>query len=218
MLRDTRGDVDEDHTQDTAQRLLTLTEWMQNYVWRRHLAAAAGRLVIATPDGSNTRTLVVGFADMVDFTRTTRRLSSLAFVELVERFHAIAGELVSSMGGRVIKTVGDEVLFSSELPAAAAEIALGLIEAQAAIESLPQLRIGMALGAVLSRFGDVYGESVNIASRLTTHAKPGRICIDRNLAEALKHHDKYRVSPRRRRNVRGYRHLPSWGLARVARA
>jgi len=215
MVQDTTGDIDSDDIQDAAERLLALTERTQNYIWRRHLAAAAGRLVTASPDGSNTRTVVVGFADMVDFTRTTRRLSLFAFIELVERFHAVAGELVSSQRGRVVKTVGDEVLFITDLPADAAEIALGLIEAQADIDSLPQLRIGMALGEVLTRFGDVYGEVVNIASRLTTHAKPGRICVDRTLAEALKHHSSYRVRPRRPRRVRGYRHLPSWGLSRV---
>jgi adenylate cyclase len=190
---------------------------MQNYVWRRHLATAAGRLMTESPAGSHTRTLVVGFADMVEFTRTTRELPPLELLELVDGFQAVAADLVATHHGRVVKTVGDEVLFITEHPAEAAEIALGFIEQVRAIESLPQLRIGMALGPVLTRFGDVYGEVVNIASRLTTHAKPGRILIDAALAEALEHDSTYRVRPRRALNVRGYRRLQSWGLTATDR-
>jgi adenylate cyclase len=205
-------EIDEDQIQSAVDQLLPLLETMQNYIWRRHLATAAGRLMTERPDGSHTRTLVVGFADMVEFTRTTRELPPFALLDLVDRFQAVAADLVATHHGRVVKTVGDEVLFITEQPAAAAAIALGLIEQLADIESLPDLRIGMALGPVLTRFGDVYGEVVNIASRLTTHAKPGRILIDANLAEALKHEGTYRARRRRTLKVRGYRHLQSWGL------
>jgi adenylate cyclase len=192
-------------------QLLPLLEHMQNYIWRRHLVTAAGRLITDNPDESHTRRLVVGFADMVAFTRTTRELPAVELLELVDQFHAVAADLVAIHHGRVVKTVGDEVLFITQLPSAAAEIALGLLEKVTEIESLPELRIGMALGPVSTRFGDVYGEVVNIASRLTTHAKPGRILIDANLAQALDD-GPYSVRGRRTLNVRGYRHLQSWGL------
>jgi adenylate cyclase len=205
-------EIDEDQIQNAVDQLLPLLETMQNYIWRRHLATAAGRLMTESPDGPHTRTLVVGFADMVEFTRTTRELLPFELLELVDEFQAVATDLVATHHGRVVKTVGDEVLFITEQPAAAAEIALGFIEHVDEIESLPQLRIGMALGPVLTRFGDVYGEVVNIASRLTTHAKPGRILIDANLAEALEDDGAYRVRPRRTLNVRGYSRLRSWGL------
>ena len=210
-------DIGEEHIQGAVEELLPLLETMQNYIWRRHLATAAGRLMTARSDGSPTRTLVVGFADMVEFTRTTRELPPFELLELVDGFQAAAAELVATHHGRVVKTVGDEVLFVTEQPDDAAEIALGLIDQFATIDWLPELRIGMALGPVLTRFGDVYGEVVNIASRLTTHAKPGRILIDAGLADELEHNSTYRVRPRRTLNVRGYRHLRSWGLTAAER-
>jgi adenylate cyclase len=209
-------EIGEDQIQDTVDRLLPLMESTQNYIWRRHLASAAGRLIAASPHESSTPTRAVGFADLVEFTRTTRRLAPFELIELIERFQAMAAELVATQHGRVVKTVGDEVLFITEQPDAAAEIALGLIEQLAEFDSLPELRIGIALGPVLTRFGDVYGEVVNIASRLTTHAKPSRILIDDSLAEALEPECTYRVRPHRTLKVRGYRRLPSWDLTRAA--
>jgi adenylate cyclase len=208
-------EIDEDRIQDTADRLLPLLESMQTYIWRRHLAAAAGRLITARPGESNTRTLTVGFADMVEFTRTTRELPPFELIELVDQFQEVAAGLVAIYHGRVVKTVGDEVLFVTEQPEAGAEIALGLIEEVADIGSLPDLRIGIALGPVLTRFGDVFGEVVNIASRLTTHSEPAQILIDDHLAEALEDHHAYRIRHRRDLRVRGYRRLPSWALTRA---
>lgn len=214
MVLSADGEVDDARIHDVADELLPLLETMQTYIWRRHLAAAAGRFMTASPETGLSRTLVVGFADMVEFTRTTRSVSPSELLELVERFQAVAADLVATHGGRVVKTVGDEVLYVAEEPAAAAEIALGLLDAVAGNETLPELRIGMALGAVLTRYGDVFGEVVNIASRLTTHARPGRILIDAHLAGALEHHDAYRVKNRRSLSVQGYSRLSSWGLSR----
>jgi len=56
-----------------AERVIPLLESMQSYVWRRHVAAAATRLLATMPGESDTRTLTVGFADLVGFTRATRR-------------------------------------------------------------------------------------------------------------------------------------------------
>lgn len=208
--------IGEDHIEATVELMLPLLDSMQSYVWRRHLAAAAGRLTAVNPDGSTIRTVVVGFADMVQFTSTTRRLPPAELIDLVDRFYDVASELVTVHHGRVVKTIGDEVLFITEGPTDAAEIALGLIEQSTAHDLLPELRIGMAHGSVLTRFGDVYGEAVNIASRLTTHAKPGRILIDTHLADTLEAHPTYQVKPRRPLKVRGYTRLESWGLTRTA--
>ena len=208
------AEVDEGQILDLGSRVLPLLQKMQNYVWRRHLAAAAGRLLTTLPEESENRTLVVGFADMVGFTRTTRRLTPLELTTLIDRFQSVATDVVGSQHGRVVKTVGDEVLFVTEQPEDGAEIALQLVERLDDEETLPELRIGLAVGPVVTRFGDVYGEVVNIASRLTTHARPGRILIDRNLASVLEHDDRYRIRHRRPLSVRGYRHLQPFGLTR----
>jgi adenylate cyclase len=195
--------------------ILPLLERMQNYVWRRHLAAAAGRLLASEPGESETRTLTIGFADLVGFTRATRRLSPAELTELIEDFQGIATGVVATCHGRVVKTVGDEVLFVADQPTDCAEIALRLLERLAEAPTLPDLRIGLALGPVLTRFGDVYGEAVNIAARLTTHARPGTILVDRNLAAVLEHDEHLRLRVRRPLAVRGYRNLHTWSLSRA---
>ena len=66
----------------------------------------------------------------------------------------------------------------------------------------------MALGDVLPRYGDVYGPVVNIASRLTSEARPGTVLVDEDLTHAIRETDldvEVRAVPQL--SVRGYRHL-----------
>lgn len=63
--------------------------------------------------------------------------------------------------------IGDEVLFVADSPCDATEIALGPTERTTADATLPDVRAGMAAGRIPSRFGDVDGSVVNLASRLT---------------------------------------------------
>ncbi|GDY76620.1 hypothetical protein SAV31267_061050 [Streptomyces avermitilis] len=118
------------------------------------------------------RRLAVGFADLVGFTRLTRRMEEEELGELVEAFETTAADLVAAHGGRLIKTLGDEVLYAADDAGVAAEIALRLIETMANDETMPELRVGIAFGTVTTRMGDVFGTTVNLASRLTSIA-PG---------------------------------------------
>ncbi|HEY4004376.1 MAG TPA: adenylate/guanylate cyclase domain-containing protein [Pseudonocardia sp.] len=210
-------EIDERELMEIAARILPLMRQMQSYIWRRQLAAAAGRLLTGHPHNSQTRSLVVGFADMVDFTKASHQLSLAGLAELIEQFHRTSNEVVASCRGRVVKTVGDEVLFTTSEAPDGAEIALALLEQLAATPGLPELRIGLAVGPVVTRFGDVYGEPVNIAARLTSHARPGRTLVDRNLAAALEDDDRFTLRGRRPLAVRGYRHLLPWELSRSKR-
>ena len=95
-----------------------------------------------------------------------------------------AGTVVDS-GGRIVKTIGDEVMFITEEPAAAATIALRLARASNQDAVLPDARAGLASGPVLSREGDYYGQVVNLASRLTELAFPGTVLASSDLATEL---------------------------------
>jgi len=114
--------------------------------------------------------------------------------------------------GQVVKMVGDEVLFVTGQPADAAEIALRLTSPDRDRRGLPALRVGMAAGRVLTRFGDVYGPVVNLAARLTSLARPGTALVDAELAAALHAHGRYRLRHGRTAAVPGYHHLRSWAL------
>ena len=86
----------------------------------------------------------------------------------------------------MIKTIGDEILFVADDPRAAAEVALQVTERGAdEDDQFPQVRAGIAYGDVVSRLGDVFGPTVNIASRLTSVARPGTVLVDRGMHEVL---------------------------------
>ncbi|MEQ0562460.1 adenylate/guanylate cyclase domain-containing protein [Amycolatopsis sp. NEAU-NG30] len=199
------------------ERLLPELEQVQNFVWRRHLAAYAGR-AFAADEHLETRTEVVGFVDMVGYTRLTRQIDEDELSRVLDAFETLATEVIAEHHGRVVKMIGDEVLFVADSPVDAAEIALALTERTSADDSLPAVRAGMASGRILSRFGDVYGSVVNLAARLTSVARPGTILIDRELAAELADEEKYEIRLRRPVTVRGYNRLRPAALRRAPEA
>lgn len=207
--------ADERQLARLVEHLTPELEALQNYVWRRHLAANSVRMLAAPDEEHDEGRQVVGFADMVGFTTLTRRSSEAELVAVVDRFEALAADIVAENHGRIVKMLGDEVLFVADTPADAAEIALGLIDRAEKEEGVPSLRAGLAYGRVLSRFGDVYGSVVNIASRLTSVARPGTVLVDLEMGEALKEDSSYVVRTRRPVSVRGYTRLRSAALRRA---
>lgn len=201
------------------------------YVWRRQVAAATSRVVQSDDEEAVDRRLAVGFADLVGFTRLTRRLEEEELGELVEAFETTAADQVAAYGGRLIKTLGDEVLFVADDPGTAAEIGMRLIETMTGDETMPALRVGMAFGTVTTRMGDVFGTTVNLASRLTSIAPRDAVLVDGDFAEALgaageapvseadvdpSTAEKYRfaLQPMWRRPVRGLGVVEPWLLSR----
>jgi adenylate cyclase len=196
-----------------ARALLPKMRDIQSYVWRRHLAANADRLLAASAAQGDRRVLAVGFADLVGYTSRSRGMGGRELGAMVEDFESIATEVIARHRGRVVKTVGDGVLFTAASPVDAVEIGLSLPEVWDT-EERPPLRVGAAYGAVLTRLGDVYSPVVNLASRLTSLARPGTVLVDRELAQRLRGLADYRVRPLRRTSVRGYDHLQPWLVRR----
>lgn len=196
--------------EEAAVRLVELvdaTEPLLLYVWRRHLSGAIGRMLAdARADDHSDASApprVVGFADLVSFTSLVRRMTERQLAALVQHFEHLATNVVTTHGGRVIKTVGDEVLFVHTDAAAGAAIALDLVDAMAEDELLPDVRVGMAWGRVVSRLGDIFGTTVNRASRLTSTTPSGRVWIDDELSRRLDVVSGFTLIPQRRRVLRG---------------
>jgi adenylate cyclase len=152
-----------------------------DYVHRLQLRAAVWRRsVLATgPDLS----VGVGFADLAGYTALAARLEPTELSELVGRWEAVAYDTIAANGARVVKTIGDEVMFVG-LTRETVAAALTLREA-ASTATLPPLRIGLAAGAVVARDGDYFGPVVNLASRLTELARPGELLVPAALWEEL---------------------------------
>ncbi|MGH3445060.1 MAG: adenylate/guanylate cyclase domain-containing protein, partial [Nocardioidaceae bacterium] len=175
------------------------------YSWRRHLAAAVSRVEAlgASDEDLHTTVVTVGFADLVSFTALSNQMEEDRIGDMVEVFESRCADLVAARHGRVIKTLGDSVLFVAESPGTGMEIALSIVAAIGADPRLPDVRIGLATGSVVMRLGDVFGPPVNLAARLTAVARRNRVITDPVTAERLPGED-FDLHPLPARPLRGF--------------
>jgi adenylate cyclase len=175
------------------------------YVWRRHLAAAVARVEALGADDTDLHTtqVTVGFADIVAFTALTNQLDHDRIGDLVEIFESRSADVVAGQNGRVIKSLGDAILFVNEDPIRAYDTAEGIIAVVGRDPRMPDVRVGLSTGAVVTRLGDVFGPPVNLAARLTAVARRNRIIVDGATA-ALLPDDQFEARPLPARPVRGF--------------
>lgn len=209
-------------TAELFERIADDLEPLVVYAWRRQAASALERILAdaqldpqAGEEQPQTTVRAVGFADLVSFTRLVRRLTERELAAMVQRFEALASDVITAHGGRVVKTVGDEVLFVVRPGAAAARIALEIAEVLGADEVVPEVRVGMATGPVVGRLGDVFGITVNRASRLTALARPGTVLVDVATVSSLAQVSNVDVVQLRGRTLRGIGHVVPWVLRRA---
>jgi adenylate cyclase len=175
------------------------------YAWRRHLAAALARAetLASSDDDAATADVTVGFADLVAFTALSNEIGEIRIGDLVEIFESRCHDVVSAQHGRVIKSLGDSVLFVVDDPIRALDIAEGIITVIGRDPRMPDVRIGMASGPVALRMGDVFGPAVNMAARLTGVARRNRMIIDESTA-ALLPEDRFECRRLPARPLRGF--------------
>lgn len=123
--------------------------------------------------------LAVGFADIVGFTAASARLNALEVSQLAARLLRCAEGAFPGHGARVVKTIGDAVMFTAPDAASAARAAGDLLRAWRKQDS-PPLRVGIAQGPMLRAYADYFGRTVNIASRLTDIAPAGAIYLQKS--------------------------------------
>ncbi len=142
--------------------------------------------------------LAVGFVDLVGFTPLSQHLSTQELIGLVTNFEERAFDIVSASGGRVVKHIGDEVMYTALTADAAAHIALALL---GKFTGEVQPRSGFCYGEVLTLHGDYYGPIVNLAARLTDQAVPGEVLTDAATAALLAD---VSYEPAGRRSLKGF--------------
>lgn len=194
-----------------ADDVLSKLDFLIVFMWRRQFAAAVQR-AIATFGEHGMPVLSVGFLDLVGFTRSSREWDALTLEKTLEHFERDVSFRVAAVHGRVIKTLGDGVLYTCDKTVDAVGVALDTIADHEASEDLPPVRAGVATGPVLFRLGDVFGETVNIASRLSGEARPNSLLVDKHVAEELT--EGFEVRELHRRAVRGYRSLTPYLVRR----
>ncbi|MDO5633321.1 MAG: adenylate/guanylate cyclase domain-containing protein [Micrococcus sp.] len=204
---------------DLLPDLISPLEKVMRTVYRRQLNNAVKRLTVNVEaglaaseqgrDGTEDDAWLplaraVGFADMVSYTTLTRKMDERTLATTVQRFEAKAAEIITAGGGWLVKTIGDEVLFNAETPEAGARIALNLAQEITADPLLPSARVALTWGRVLSRLGDIYGPTVNLASRLTALADPGTVLVDGLTASVLDDDERFVLVPQPPQIVRGF--------------
>lgn len=187
-----------------------------DYGLRLQLRATLWRkLAVQDVSGEGTEPLSVGFVDLVGYTALSQELEPEELGALVTRFEELAYDTVAEQGGRVVKTIGDEVMFVANEAGAAARIALRLTQSSAVDALLPDARAGLDSGPVLAQEGDYYGPVVNLASRLVEIARPGTVLASSAVHDALADHSSFGWNRLRSRRIRDIGRVEVWALERA---
>ncbi|ROR72131.1 adenylate cyclase [Bogoriella caseilytica] len=214
---------------DRLPEMVDVLQSQLTYSWRRQLAALMVRTedevasVRSTPEagGPMPLTRAVGFVDMVAYTRRSAELGIKALADLVQTFEYTSRDVITTHGARVVKTIGDAVLYVADDMATGAEVAAELLSALQAEEEMLPVRSSVVWGGVLSRNGDIFGSTVNLASRLTDVAPPGAILTDSASAKTLSEHPaaagRYTMVPRAAAELQGLGEITPIELRRVPR-
>jgi len=192
------------------------------FVWRRQVAAVIRRTMMSRRHGvapGESPVLAVGFADMVGFTLLSQHLTDSELADVVRRFEELSHDIVTGLGGRVVKMIGDEVMFVVDSAADAARIGLDLADAYADDELLSDVRVGLALGPVLLREGDYFGTTVNLAHRIVNIGNPGTVLISEEFRAALLDlaPDEFTTKPLRPRLLKDLGRVQLWWCGRAGR-
>ena len=211
------GTVSGDHLEAVYASYVEVLEEMPTilgYVWRRHLTDAARRRRMRSLTGAG-KVVCVGFADMVGFTATVQELPEVELAEVVGRFEEIAYDVVRAHGGRVVKMIGDEVMFMADDARQGAELALDLAMRYREDEALTDVRVGLASGSVLEKDGDVYGHVVNLASRIVAVAYPGSVVVSDEVRDVLRDDDGFVLRDLRASYLKDIGRTRLWALRRA---
>lgn len=199
----------------TVDRLVPLLEDLVVHAWRRHLVAAASAALPLRPPADASGPQAVGFIDITSYTTLSRRIPWADLALLLDRFEGCVFDEVAAAGGQVVKTLGDEVLFMAREPSAAAETVLSVMDAARAEPTLPAVHAGLAYGPVLERAGDVFGPTVNVASRVTDLARVGTVLVDGEFHQVIAGDARFCTQRRPRRPRLGYGGLVTYRLRRA---
>jgi adenylate cyclase len=160
--------------------------WLE-YVFSLHMREALRQEVVtaeqlATGQLGAGRNCAVAFADIVGFTELGETIPLEELGSVAGRLSRLAAEVVEPPA-KIVKEIGDAVMLVAPEPAQLVETTLRLVEG--GDEGLPAIRAGVAYGPAVNRWGDWYGSTVNLASRLTERARPASVLTTEAVRDAV---------------------------------
>ena len=214
---------------DRIDGLVELLSRQLTYVWRRHMVSILGRTdaEVSTrgreDTGPDLYPLIrsLGFVDIVSFTQRAQGMSKAALTHMLEGFENTARDVITSRGARVVKTIGDAVMYISDDLLIAADVVTALVDELQKGPDAIRVRASLVEGRVISRSGDVFGPTVNLASRLVDAAEPGSIRLDESTAMAILRSPeagRYRVGQCHEVVAKGLGQIVPWSLERTSPA
>jgi class 3 adenylate cyclase len=158
---------------------------MIDAVHRHHLVSTRTFIEGVVSGPSASLVCGVGFADLSGFTALTQMLTPAELSTMLTEFGATVSDVVHADGGRVVKFLGDAVMWVSSNPERLAKAAVDLVDHPRAREEGLQVRAGLGYGQILAINGDYFGNAVNLAARLVAAAAPGQILAAAEVHEQL---------------------------------
>jgi adenylate cyclase len=185
-----RDELGQEHA--TSPDMLALTgdfverlSYGSDVVLRHHLVRARRKNEVVVIDGFEISQSTIGFVDLVNSTGIAQDLEITELGRMLMTFEKTANSIVTQNGGRTVKLIGDEVMFSVEDPESAVRIGVEIAKAAFAHPDLPDVRVGIADGEVLARDGDFFGPTVNLAARLAGAAEPRTVLVAQPISDSL---------------------------------
>jgi len=117
------------------------------------------------------------FTDMVGFTTLTAERGDDHGADVALAFYARVRALLADHGAEEVKTIGDAMMLRCGDPARAVDLGLRIVRATEVHPPLPPVRVGVHTGSAVSRDGDWYGTTVNVAARLCSAAGGGEVLV-----------------------------------------
>ena len=189
---------------------------LNDYALRVQLRAAVWRKLLNPHlQSGEVPSLAVGFVDLVGYTAISQELDGRELAALVSRFESVTYDTVASLGARLVKTIGDEVMFVTEDPEVGLRVALALTARTGTDDVLPRARAGVAFGPALAREGDYYGSVVNLAHRLVELGRPSSVIVAAELAGVLTDHPEFAFARLRSRRIRGIGKVEIYAASKV---
>jgi len=148
--------------------------------------------------------MAVGFVDVVGYTSLSARIDPAGLDEVIAAFESRVFDVTSEhQGVRLVKFLGDAAMFVSLDPVALTDAVVELVEAQREDSPLAEapMKGGLAWGRVLVRGGDYYGDTVNLAARLTDRARPSTVLVAEELEDQLR--ERFRLKSTKPMSLRG---------------
>jgi adenylate cyclase len=175
--------------QGSAEELLPLSTRLLDHVFLLHLQQLLRNDVLGIAERtsgkvSDTTETAVAFADLVGFTELGETVDVEELGGLASRLAKLADEVVEQPV-RVVKQIGDAVMLVSPDAEAIVSTCLELIERADAEDGFPPLRAGVSYGPAVNRWGDWFGSTVNVASRLTARARPSAVLVSEAVKEEV---------------------------------